>query len=204
MKNLVVLILLMLLVAGVALFLWKGGGEAPALNQGEVAGEGQAPAPASDHKNAAYTIDGQVVQLKDGYAERDAAPDSASKVVTRYFGNELMTDLDGDGDEDVAFVLTQETGGTGIFYYAVAALQTEAGYVGSDGYLLGDRIAPQSTSHSPNPRQVRVVVFNYADRAPEEPMTARPSIGQSAYLKIVPEDRQWAIVEPDFEGESAL
>lgn len=154
----------------------------------------------TDYKNATYTINGLEVRLVDGYAKTEAAPVSATKVVTRYFGNELVTDLDGDGDDDVAFVFTQDGGGSGTFYYAAAALQTPVGYVGSDGYLLGDRIAPQSTNLSQNPRQVRVAVFNYADRAAGEPMTTPPSVGKSAYLKIVPETSTWAVVEPDFEG----
>jgi hypothetical protein len=115
-----------------------------------------------------------------------------------------MTDLDGDGNDDVAFIVTQETGGSGVFYYAVAALNTENGYVGTDGYLLGDRIAPQSTTVSPNPRHKNVVVFNYADREVGEPMTTQPSVGQSVYLKVDIDSMRWGIVEPDFEGESAL
>lgn len=159
-------------------------------------------APALHYKDATYNIDGQLVTLRNGVAETTSAPGSATNVVTRYFGNELVTDLDGDGDEDVAFVLTQETGGSGIFYYAVAALATNDGYIGSDGYLLGDRIAPQTTSISPNPRHRNVVVFNYADRAPGESMATQPSVGKSAYLKIVPENTRWGVVEPDFPGES--
>lgn len=156
----------------------------------------------SDFKNAAYLIEGERVQLKDGIAESEVAPGSASKIVTRYFGNELKTDLNGDGREDVAFLLTQERGGSGTFFYAVAALNTEDGYKGSDGYFLGDRIAPQSTVISPNPRQKGVVVVNYADRKQGEPMTARPSVGKSAYLKLNVDTMQWGIVVPDFEGES--
>lgn len=155
---------------------------------------------APDHKNTSYLIDGRVVVLNDGFAEAELAPGSASKVVTRYFGNELVTDLDGDGDEDIAFILTQIMGGSGTFYYAVAALQTETGYIGSDGYLLGDRVAPQSTNMSQNPRHKNVVVFNYADRSSGEPMTAQPTIGKSVYLKIVPENNQWAVVEPNPES----
>lgn len=144
------------------------------------------------------------MQLTDGYGESEPAPDSSSTVITRYFGNELVTDLDGDGDDDIAFILFQQTGGSGTFYYAVAALSTENGYVGSDGYFLGDRIAPQSTNVSQNSRHRNVVVFNYAERAPGTPMTAQPSEGRSVYLKIDEDTRQWGIVEPDFEGESAL
>jgi len=114
----------------------------------------------------------------------------------------LITDLNGDGREDVAFLITQETGGSGTFFYVVGALNTENGYIGSDGYLLGDRVAPQNINVSQNPNHKYVIVANYADRAPGEPMTTRPSIGKSAYLKLDVERMQWAIVVPDFEGES--
>lgn len=103
----------------------------------------------------------------------------------------------------VAFLLTQEGGGSGVFFYAVAALNTGRGYAGSDGYLLGDRIAPQSTNVSQNTRHQRVVIFNYAERMPGEPMTARPSVGKSVYLKIDTGSMRWGIVEPNFEGESS-
>ena len=157
----------------------------------------QAPA---DYKNATYLIEGVPVTLKNGEAQTPAAPGSSSMVTTKYFGNELKTDLNGDGKQDVAFILTQNSGGSGTFYYAVAAIDTGSGYVGSDGYPLGDRIAPQTTNLSQNPNQKGVVVFNYADRAAGEPMTAAPSVGKSVYLKL-DQNLHWAIVEPNFEGE---
>lgn len=155
-----------------------------------------------DYKNAEYVIKGERVRLRNGIAETELMPGGASKVVTRYFGNELKTDLNNDGREDMVFIVTQETGGSGTFFYVVAALSTDHGYIGSDGYFLGDRIAPQSIDISPNPRHKNVLVVNYADRAPQEPMTAKPSIGKSAYLKFNVERMQWGIVLPDFEGES--
>ncbi|PIR86205.1 hypothetical protein COU14_00275 [Candidatus Kaiserbacteria bacterium CG10_big_fil_rev_8_21_14_0_10_44_10] len=161
----------------------------------------QAPL-AYDHKDSVYWIDGVSVQLENGLAESESAPGSASVVITRYFGNDYVVDLNNDGREDVVFLLTQETGGSGIFYYVVAALNTESGYVGSDGYLLGDRIAPQTIEISPNPRHKDVIVANYVERAVGEPMSAQPSVGQSAYLKLDTENMMWGIVEPDFEGES--
>lgn len=156
----------------------------------------------ADYKDAEYRIDGTPVKLKDGVAETEAAPGSALKITTRYFGNEYLVDMDNDGRVDVVFLLTQETGGSGVFYYVVAALNTERGYVGSDGYLLGDRIAPQTIVASSNPRHKNVIVANYVDRAPGEPMTAQPSIGKSTYLKLDPPSMLWGIVEPNFEGES--
>jgi len=158
----------------------------------------------TDYKNTAYSIDGHLVQLVDGVAETESAPGTTSKTVMRYFGNDLVTDLNNDGRDDIVFLLTQETGGSGTFYYAVAALNTFDGYVGSDGYLLGDRIAPQTIEESQNPRHKNVVVVNYADRAPGEPMTAQPSVGKSVYLKLDPASMQWGILEPDFEGESNI
>lgn len=155
-----------------------------------------------DFKDAEYLIEGQRVKLENGRAETEVAPGSASRVVTAYFGNELHTDLDGDGREDVAFILTQEQGGSGTFYYAVAALKTDEGYMGSEGYFLGDRIAPQNTTVSPSERHKYVVVYNYAERTPEAAMTEQPSVNRSVYLKLDPVSRQWGIVEPDFEGES--
>ena len=159
---------------------------------------------AKEYKNAEYIIEGQRIRLTNGEAQTEVAPGSASKVVTKYFGNELKTDLNSDGREDVVFLLTQNTGGSGTFYYVVAALNTARGYVGSDGYVLGDRIAPQTTEVSQNPRHKNVVVVNYADRNIGEPMTTQPSLGKSAYLKLDPVSMQWGIVEPDFEGESNL
>lgn len=160
------------------------------------------PHSGTSYQNAEFVIEGKRIRLINGFSETEEVPGSAAKVVTRYFGNELVTDLDGDGRDDVAFVITQERGGSGTLFYAVAALNTERGYIGSDGYFLGDRIAPQSTTVSPNPRHVRVVVFNYADRSPGEPMATPPSVGNSAYLKLDPESMQWGIVQPDFEGEA--
>jgi hypothetical protein len=156
----------------------------------------------SDYLNIEYTIDGEKVRLIDGIAEREVAPGSASKIVTRYFGNDFYTDLNNDGREDVVFLLTQESGGSGTMFYAVPALNTEQGYVGGGGYLLGDRVAPQNIGLSQNPRHKNVVVVNYAVREDSEPMTTQPSVGKSTYLKLDTTSMQWGIVEPDFEGES--
>ncbi len=109
----------------------------------------------SDYKNATYQIG------------------------TRYFGYESKGDLNGDRAEDVAFLLTEDNGGSGTFYYVVVALRTDTGYIGTNAIILGDRIAPQSTQI-----QNDEVIVNYADRLPTDPMTAQPSVGISRYFKI--------------------
>lgn len=153
---------------------------------------------ASDYKNAEYVVDGARVKLNNGVAETEAAPGSASKVTTRYFGNELATDLNGDGRNDVVFLLTQQTGGSGTFYYVVAALNTERGYVGSEGFLLGDRIAPQTTQK----KGEKIIVVNYADRAPGQGFSVQPSVGKTVWLLLDPSTMQFGQVEQNFEGEA--
>ena len=163
--------------------------------------QGQAGVPGTAYRNAEFVIEGQRIKLADGPAEAET-PGSASRIVTRYFGNELKTDLNDDGREDVVFLLTQQRGGSGTFFYAVAALNTDAGYLGSDGYLLGDRIAPQATVVSRRPGHKNVIVVSYQDHRPDEPMTGPSTVGKSVYLKLDAQAVRWGIVVPSFEGES--
>ncbi len=153
---------------------------------------------ADDYKDAEYVIEGMRIRLKDGVSEIEASPGSASKITTRYFGNEVKLDLNDDGREDVIFLLTQETGGSGQFYYVVGALNTDRGYMGSEAFLLGDRIAPQTTGKGNG----KIVVVNYADRAPGEDFSISPSVGKSVWLILDPQTLQFGQVEKNFEGEA--
>lgn len=149
-------------------------------------------------KDATYVIAGTPVTLKNGASEIESAPDSATKITTRYFGNEVTHDFDGDGREDVAFLLRQEAGGTGVFYYVVAALNKEQGYVGSHGLLLGDRVAPQTTEMGKG----NIIIVNYADRKAGESFATSPSVGKSIWLLLDPKTMQFGEVEQNFEGEA--
>ncbi len=137
---------------------------------------------AFDPKNATYTVEGLSVSLHNGVAQVPAAPGSASKVTTRYFGNDATGDLNGDGRNDTAFLIAQEGGGSGVFYYVAAAINTPGGYKVTNTILLGDRIAPQTT-------EIRngEVLVNYAERKAGEPMTAEPSVGVTKMFKIAHE-----------------
>ncbi|MDE2079419.1 MAG: hypothetical protein KGI73_03470 [Patescibacteria group bacterium] len=132
-----------------------------------------------DYLDATYTIDGASVALANGVYEAAAAPGSASKTVTRFFGNEANGDVNGDSKPDSAFLLTQETGGSGTFYYLAVALATSTGYIGTNAVFLGDRIAPQTTEIKNG-----YIIVNYADRAAGEPMSSRPSVGVSRYFAV--------------------
>ena len=155
---------------------------------------------AKSPQDATYIINGENVTLVHGVSEVEAAPGSASKITTRYFGNEVVYDLNGDGRPDTAFILTQEMGGSGVFYYVVAALNTQDGYVGSHALFLGDRIAPQSTNMGTD----TVIVVNYADRNPGESFAVAPSVGKSLWLKLDLKTMQFGEVVQNFEGEANL
>lgn len=143
-----------------------------------------APAGAFDGKNSSFVLDDEPVELVGGRAEVPAAPGSASKIITRYFGNEAVGDLDGDSLPDTAFLVTRETGGSGVFYYAVVALNKPSGYQTTNAFFVGDRIAPQSTEIHSDSRELHV---NFAMRKDGEPMSARPSVGATLLLKVTPD-----------------
>lgn len=134
-----------------------------------------------DLQNAVLIIEGESAGLVDGTSEMLVTSGSAEKVVTRYFGNEAIGDLNSDNKPDVVFLVTQERGGSGMFYYAVAALNGVDGYSITNAVLLGDRIVPQTTSIELDSGEV---LINYAERLPGEPMTNLPSVGVTQLLKI--------------------
>jgi hypothetical protein len=133
----------------------------------------------SDPRNTTYVIDGETVTLKDGLAEEVLAPDSASKKVTKVFQADTTGDLNMDGKPDSVVILTQDTGGSGTFYYAAVALNSGNGYTGTNALLLGDRISPQTAYI----KDVFAIV-NFTDRKPDEPMTATPTVGVSKYFVV--------------------
>lgn len=146
-----------------------------------------------DLKNITFVLSKKEVTLVDGFSEVEAATGSASKITTRYFGNEAFGDLNGDGKDDAAFLITQDNGGSGTFFYVVAALRTETGYEGTNAVLLGDRIAPQTTELRDG-----MLIVNYADRNPDESFTTSPSVGVSKYLLVVNNE----LIEVDTPAQS--
>ncbi|UCG04766.1 MAG: hypothetical protein JSV83_12625 [Desulfobacterales bacterium] len=129
--------------------------------------------------NATYLIEKQAVPLVNGRAEFQAAPGSAIKVSTEVFGKPTYGDLNHDGRDDAALFLVHDPGGSGTFYYVAAAIATNDSYRGTNAVLLGDRIFPR-TIHIRN----GVIVVEFDDRNPDQPMAAAPSIGKTKYLTL--------------------
>ncbi len=151
----------------------------------------------TDPHDAKYTINEEEIVLVNGVSYTKI-PGATATTTTTYFGNDITGDFNQDGTQDLAFLVTQTNGGSGTFYYLVAKLNKVAGAVGSYGVLLGDRIAPQSTTLGTN----NTIVVNYADRKPGEPFTTKPSVGKSIILKFDPMTNQFGEVVKDFEGEA--
>ena len=141
-----------------------------------------AHAPFFELQNSSFTIDTDTVTLTNGI-EQISIPNSASMITTRYFGNEATGDLNGDGLLDTAFLITRDSGGTGLFYYVVVALGAPRGHTFTNAFFVGDRIAPQSTEIHTDSRELHV---NFAERARGEPMTTQPSVGATLLLKVTP------------------
>ncbi len=78
-----------------------------------------------DPQNATYLIDGKEVTLVDGVAEQEAAPGSASKIVTKYFGNAVNIDLNSDGLMD--FRLPPDTGRRGKRHFLLCGGGDQSG-----------------------------------------------------------------------------
>ncbi len=126
----------------------------------------------ADPLNATYSIDDEQITLVNGVAK-------TSGTETRIFGEPVKGDLNNDGKSDYVFFVSQETSGTGIFFYVVAAIQKNGSYLGTKAVFLGDRISPNNISISNGE-----AVVNYAVRKDTDPMTMSPSIGTSKYIRL--------------------
>ena len=150
-----------------------------------------------DPLNTSYRIGDQVVMLVNGQAETPAAPGSSTKITTEVWGTPQFADLDSDGREDAALVLIHDSGGSGTFYYVVAAIQEDDGYRGTPGVLLGDRIEPSNITVVDN----RITV-GFLGREPDDAFAVPPSDPMEQLAIYDPETLQLAQVARDFEGEA--
>jgi hypothetical protein len=79
--------------------------------------------------------------------------------------------------QDAVLFILQDPGGSGTFFYVAAALQKSGMYRGTNAVFLGDRISPQTIKI-----QKGMILVNYADRRPDEPMAAPPSVKKTKFI----------------------
>jgi hypothetical protein len=141
--------------------------------------------PVESPRDATYLVEGEPVRLQNGRAVRLAAPGSPTAIRTQVLGAPTYGDIDGDGDgdgdgdTDAVLFLVQDPGGSGTFYHVAAAHKVDGGYRGGAAVLIGDRITPQRLDvvHG-------VVVVDYLERAPGEPMAVEPALARTGYLML--------------------
>lgn len=154
--------------------------------------------PKNDPLNLTYKISGKDYTLVNGRVEKEIAPGSASKEIVMAFGEPVYADLDGDGvADDAVMYITQETGGSGTFFYVVEVINKDGVFKGTDAMFIGDRVAPQNI----NIIDGRAVA-NFAERKAGESFAVPPSVGKSIYIKLDTEKMQLGEVAQNFEGES--
>ncbi len=127
-----------------------------------------------DAKNSTFKIDNEIITLKNGISNKSSS-------VVRYFGNDAVGDINGDGLDDIVFIITQDNGGSGIFYYAIVAINNINNYILTNPFFIGDRISPQSTEIHSDSKEIHV---NFAKRNDGEAMTTQPSVGAVLLLKV--------------------
>jgi hypothetical protein len=134
---------------------------------------------APDPAGATFVIEGKTVTLVAGRAEVEAAPGSASKVVTTLGAEKAVADLDGDGRRDAAVTLVQQPGGSGSFTYLAVVLSAASGLSATNAIRIGDRIKVTGLRVDSG-----VVVLDYLDRAPTDPFTTAPSIATTKRFAV--------------------
>ena len=123
---------------------------------------------AQDPANAGYYIDGILYTLVNGELEQ---PIEESSAVNKFklLDFKATGDLNKDGADDIAVVITNDTGGSGTFYYL--AIFTSGTPIVENTYNIGDRINVQDLKFADNKFQV-----TYLDRGPEQDMASEPSV----------------------------
>jgi len=99
-------------------------------------------------RNCQFIVENQVVTLVDG-KEETVSLYGAETQTTEIYGDPISGDLNSDGKDDYAAIITQKTANdVGVYYYAAVALADEEKGViaGTVAVPLGDRIVVKDTA----------------------------------------------------------
>lgn len=142
--------------------------ETTSSNTDSQAEQSSAQAPA-DPANAGYYIDGIVYTLVNGELEQ-AIEDSTTVNKFKLLDFKAVGDINKDGTDDVAVVITNDAGGSGTFYYLAIFTSGSSPVIENTSYL-GDRIVVKDITFTNNQFQVK-----YLDRDSEADMASDPTI----------------------------
>lgn len=162
MKNIKKIIILLVILITAYYFLW------PLVQKPQI-----------DPLNSTYLINNKEIKLTKGLNETPAAPGSAAMIRTSIFGVPALGNMNNDKRPDAAVFITQNTGGSGTFFYIVILLNTKKGIKSTNSILLGDRIYPESMII--NQGQLSI---SYYTRTPGESMTSPPTMNVAKNLIV--------------------
>ena len=104
--------------------------------------------PGADPLNASYVIDNRIFSLTNGL-DKASIPDMTIHYLISVWDKPVTGDLNADGSDDAALILTQTVEqGKGLFYYLTASVQDPKTkkFWGSSSVFLGDRIVIENLS----------------------------------------------------------
>jgi heat shock protein HslJ len=143
-----------------------------------VVGDGNTSAPVTP-AFATYTVEGTQFTLHEGTVTQHHVSNSVISGKVTLLDTYAVADFDKDSRSDTAVILTHEPGGTGTFYYAAAAFQSEDSYVTSNTMLLGDRVVISGIDATLQGFNVR-----YLDRRVDQDFTIQPSVAKVARFVV--------------------
>lgn len=128
-----------------------------------------------DPYNHSYLIEKEKVTLRNGHA-RETIPGTSALIITEVIRRPVYADLTGDGKNEAVSVVMQHTGGSGTFYYLVAADSDQL----IESFFLGDRINIVSLKVLTD-----TITVQYLDRSATQPMAMKPSVRISKDFKLI-------------------
>lgn len=129
-------------------------------------------------ESATFSINGKSITLYEGIAT-SSIPRLDLVFTTRYVGHEAVGDLNGDGRADKAFVVSQSTGKSGVFYYVIAAIKKGDSYKTTNAYYIGDRIMLQNLSIEDGELDA-----DFLHKKPSDPADAQPSVPATFVMHV--------------------
>ncbi len=82
-----------------------------------------------------------------------------------------MGDINGDTLEDIAFLVTQQIGESGLLYYVVVVLKTTEGFTSTNAFYVGENINPRVTKIHSDSKILSIHVTPQRGTEPSPDMT---------------------------------
>lgn len=129
--------------------------------------------------NAIVNIDGEEIALSGGFSDVALSnpEDASTHVVTTLTPFVARGDINHDGAQDAIGIVTQTTGGSGVFFYVVPVVRTLNGTQSGAAHLVGDRVKIQNIVIKEN-----IITVYYLDRSQDEPFSTPPSVAKTLHF----------------------